>query len=282
MGLTAYPILKSFYWSFTHYGYGTVAERWIGLANYDFIVNTDPDFRIALKNSAFMAFVGLPVRMATALGLAMLLARPRRGISIYRTFFYVPTLVPAVAATLTFVYLLNPSYGPVTQLLHAIGIADPPLWFYDPNWAKPSLITLGVWGAGDTMIIYLAGLVDVPRSLYEAASIDGARAWARFRNVTLPMLSPITFFTLVTGVIGVLQSFDEAYVASGAVSSSSTLGNPEGSLLFYPVYLYANYRRNRIGLTSAIAWVLFGLTMILTLVILRTRRRWVHTATGEA
>jgi len=174
----------------------------------------------------------------------MLLTARRRGVKLYRTLFYLPTLAPPVAAALAFVVFLNPGNGPVDQALDSAGLPAP-LWFQDPAYAKWGLVLLGLWGVGDAMIIMLAGLLDVPRSLYEAAVTEGANAWHRFRYVTIPMLSPVILFTLVIGVITAFQYFTEAYVAGNSASGmtpgdpSAPLGEPQGSLLFYSTWLYS-------------------------------------------
>jgi len=206
----AYPIVNSLYWSFTIKRYGQPA-RWVGLGNYRLLLD-NPDLTLAMRNTAYLAIIGLPIRLFIAVLCASLLARPRRGNGTYRLLFYVPSVVPAVASGALFFFLLQQG-GPIASLLEVFGI-EAPLWFRDPAWAKPALIMVGTWALGDVMLIFLAGIVDIPRSLYEAIELDGAGRWARFRHVTLPMVSPVIFFTLLTGMIGVLQAFDQAYVFS--------------------------------------------------------------------
>lgn len=274
---TLYPIVNSFYWSFTVKRYGAPA-RWIGLKNYELLLGND-DLGKALRNTAYLAAVGLPVRIGVAMLCASLLARPRRGNGIYRLLFYVPSVVPAVASGALFFFLLKEG-GPVSSLFRLFG-AEAPLWFGDPAWAKPALIMVGTWALGDLMLIFLAGLVDIPRSLYEAAELDGAGRWAKFRHVTLPMISPVTFFTLLTGMIGVLQSFDQAFVFSQGVRRGRLTGEPDGSLLTYAMLQLRHFQDGRIGFASAMAWVMFLITLAITLVMLASRKRWVHTSTGD-
>ena len=157
----------------------------------------DPQFWQAMRNTIWIICVGLPLEIAFALLTAMLLTRPRRGHRVYRTIYFLPTLAPPVAAALAFVFILNPAIGPVNQVLRGLGVAHPPLWFFDPSTSKWGLVFLGLWGVGQTMIIFLAGLLDVPRQLYEAADIEGATGVQKFRYVTLPMISPVIFFSLV-------------------------------------------------------------------------------------
>ena len=184
----------------------------------------------------------------------------------------------AVAAALAFVFLFNPAIGPINQVLSAFGWKNTPLWFQSPTWSKPAILIIGLWGIGDAMVIFLAGLLDVPRQLYEAADIEGASRYQRWRHVTLPMISPVIFFTLVIGVIEGFQTFTEAYVAGNTTSGQKdTLGEPQGSLLFYAIWLYQQgFRYFNMGYASALAWVLFGATMLCTLVLIKSSERWVH------
>ncbi len=272
-----YPIINSLYWSFTAKRFGKPA-KWIGMANYQTLLD-NPDLVKALRNTAYLAVVGLPIRMLLALLAASLLATARRGNGIYRLLFYVPAVIPAVASGALFFFLLKEG-GPVSSLFGLFG-AEAPLWFRDPAWAKPALVMVGVWALGDTMMVFLAGLVDVPRSLYEAVELDGAGRWGRFRHVTLPMVSPVVFFTLLTGLIGVLQSFDQAYVFSQGVAKGRLTGEPRGSLLTYAMLQLRFFNDGRVGLASAMAWLMFLMTLAITIVLMVTRRKWVHTAAEE-
>jgi multiple sugar transport system permease protein len=276
LALTLYPMVSSLYFSFTHYQLLGVPE-WIGLDNYVFMFTKDPFFWKAVWNTVFIIAIGVPLRIIFGIATATLLTRPRKGIRAYRTIYFLPTMAPAVAAALAFVYLLNPEFGPLNTILRDVGWHNPPLWFADPNWAKPALILLGLWGIGDAMIIFLAGLLDVPRQLYEAADIEGASAWQKFRYVTLPMISPVIFFTLVTGVIYGFQYFTEAYVVSFQTDSSQAIGSPQNSLRFYSIHLYEQgFVYFKMGYASALAWVLLAVTMVCTLFVIRGSRRWVH------
>jgi multiple sugar transport system permease protein len=266
-----YPMLSTLYFSFTRYNSLSTAT-WAGLTNYKFMFSSDPQFWQSLRNTVWMILVSVPLQIVFAIGCAMVLTRPRRGLGVYRTFFFLPTMVPVVAATLGFLFILNPA-GPIDHVLGFLHVPKP-LWFQDPNWSKPGLVLLGLWGIGNTMIIFLASLLDVPRQLYEAADIEGAGPWQRFRHITLPMISPVIFFAVVTGVIYGFQYFTEGYVAAGGAGS---LGNPQGSLLFYPIWLYQQaFESFHLGYASAMAWMLFLITMVCTLILIRTSRRWVH------
>jgi multiple sugar transport system permease protein len=281
-----YPALASLYYSFTNYDLLSTPS-FVGLDNYRFMFTKDPQFWQAMRNTIWMICVGVPLSMLVALGTAMLLTRPRRGMKAYRTILFLPTMAPPVAAALAFFVIFNPATGPVNQLLSGIGIKNPPLWFYDPFWSKWGLLFLSLWVVGQTMIIYLAGLLDVPRHLYEAADIEGASPWQKFRHVTFPSLSPVLFFTLVIGVIAGFQYFTQAYVASFAVSGQATeeasaaVGSPQGSLLFYSIYLYLKgFSDFRMGYASAMAWMLLLLTLACTALLIRSSRHWVHYQAG--
>ncbi len=281
-----YPMIASLYYSFTKYDLlsSPISN---GIENYKFMFTRDPLFWLAIRNTVWIIVIGVPLRIAFAIATAWLLTKPKRGVKTYRTIFFLPSLAPPVAAALAFVFVFNPATGPVNQLLLHLGWHNPPLWFFGASTSKPAIVILGLWGVGDAMIIFLAGLLDVPRQLYEAADIEGASGWEKFRYVTLPMISPIIFFSLVIGVIYGFQFFTQAYVTSLTTSgettaaSSLSLGYPQGSLLFYSVYLYQQgFSAFRMGYASAMAWVLFIITMICTVVLIKTSRRWVHYAGG--
>ena len=278
-----YPLVYSVYLSFTHYDLLS-SPRWIGIANYDFMLHGDPNVGPAVRNTLWIIAVMVPLQVLLACSIAMLVARARAGVGVFRTVFYLPALTPPVAATLGFLFLLNPSTGPVNTILGWFGITGP-LWFDSPSWSKPSLVLLGLWGVGNTMVIFLAAIVDVPRHLLESAELDGAGWWRRLRWVTLPSISPVILFAVLVGVIDGLQYFTQAYVASSiagagtanAGDSSVTLGYPENSTLMYPLLLYQQgFRYFNMGYAAALSVVLFGVALIVTVLILRSARRFVH------
>jgi multiple sugar transport system permease protein len=274
---TLYPIMASLYYSFTHYDLLST-PYWIGAKNYQFMFTKDPFFWTAIRNTVWIIVFGVPLRILVAVFTASLLVRPRRGVKVYRTLFFLPTLAPAVAAALAFVFLFNPSIGPINRILSGLGWKDTPLWFQSTTWSKPAILILGLWGVGDAMVIFLAGLLDVPRQLYEAADIEGVSKTQRWRYVTLPMISPVIFFTLVIGVIEGFQTFTEAYVANvtEAGGDVNALGSPLQSLLFFTTRLYqAGWINFQMGYASALAWILLIITLICTLIILKTSSRWV-------
>ena len=272
---TAYPMIASFYQAFTKFNLIDKPE-WVGLENFHRMFFEDSDFWLALKNTVWISAISIPLRIVFAMFTAWVLTKPSRGSSIYRTIFFLPSMVPTVAASMVFTYIFNPAYGPINRGLEAIGIDEPPFWFMDPKWSKWGLILLGLWGIGDTMIIYLAGLLDVPKSLYEAASLEGATQWQSFRYITLPMMTPVIFFSFVTGVIGSFQYFTQAYVAAGQVNDYSH------AMYFYATHIYFTaFRAYEMGYASALAWVLLVITLVCTLIILKTQKRWVHYPNGS-
>jgi multiple sugar transport system permease protein len=272
---TAYPMIASFYQAFTKFNLIDKPE-WVGLENFHRMFFEDSDFWLALKNTVWISAISIPLRIVFAMFTAWVLTKPKRGSSIYRTIFFLPSMVPTVAASMVFTYIFNPAYGPINRGLEAIGVKEPPFWFMDPKWSKWGLILLGLWGIGDTMIIYLAGLLDVPKSLYEAASLEGATQWQSFRYVTLPMMTPVIFFSFVTGVIGSFQYFTQAYVAAGQVNDYSH------AMYFYATHIYYTaFRAYEMGYASALAWVLLVITLVCTLIILKTQKRWVHYPNGS-
>ena len=265
---TAYPILASFYLSFTDYNI-LETPRWIGMMNYTTMSSTDPSFWVSIYNSAYYAFISVPLGLIVSLGLALILNMRATGIGIYRTLFYLPSLAPPVAGAIIFVVMFNSQGGLVNQLLQAVGLPAVG-WFSDPKWAKLGLIILSLWGVGVGTLTFLAGLKEIPQSLLEAAAIDGANAWQRFWKITMPLLTPVTLFNLVMGVIGSFQVFTSAFVIGG------TTGKPLESTLMYMVLIYRNaFRYFKMGYASALSVLLFVVVLIVTLSIFRSARVWV-------
>ncbi|HZT43967.1 MAG TPA: sugar ABC transporter permease [Chthonomonadaceae bacterium] len=270
-----YPILASLTYSFCSYD-AIRPPHWVGLRNYQEMLFQDPLFWKALGNTLYMVVVGLPIGLAASLIVALLLNQKVRGIAFYRTLYFLPSITPVVATTVLWMWLLNPEIGLVNILLGKVGIAHPPAWLQDPAWSKPALILMGLWGVGGSMVIYLAGLQDIPEALYEAARLDGAGMLAQFRHVTLPMLSPVILFNLIMGLIGMFQYFTQVYVVTGGT------GGPQDSTLFFALHLFNKaFTDFRMGYASAMAWVLFAITLICALVIFRSSARWVYYA-GES
>jgi multiple sugar transport system permease protein len=281
-----YPLVMSVYLSFTHYDLLS-SPKWIGWANYKYLFTSDPQVGPAVKNTLWLIGIMVPLQVLFAFGVALMLARAKRGVGFFRTIFYLPALAPPVAATMAFVYLLNPATGPVNTILEKLGI-DAPLWFQSPQWSKPSLTLLSIWGVGNIMIIFLAAILDAPRQLYESAELDGAGPFQRLRWVTLPTISPVILFSVVISVIAALQYFTQAYVAANIAAGQASqagdqtvnnLGYPEGSTLFYPVLLYQHgFKFFNMGYASALTVLLLAVAFTITVLIIRHSRRWVHYA----
>lgn len=267
---TAYPVLASMYFSFTEYNVIQPPE-WIGLQNYETMIN-DPAVWVAVRNSAYYSLISVPVGLAASLGLALLLNLGAKGIGVYRTIFYLPTLAPPVVGVIVFMLMFSPANGLVNEVLRGLGLPTPG-WLSDPAWSKPTLIIMGLWGLGASALIFLAGLKDIPQSLIEAAHLDGAGVLARFRHVTLPLLSPVILFNLVMGVIGSFQVFTSAFIAGG------TEGGPLDSTLMFVVLIYRSaFRYFDMGYASALSVVLFLALAALTALIFVASRRWIFYA----
>jgi len=277
IAFVAGPMLASLFLSFTRWDMLSPPVA-VGVKNYVTMLTGDPDFWQSLKVTAVYTVFSVPLRLLTALFLAMLLNEATRGVGIFRTIFYLPSIVASVAAAVLWAWIFNPRYGPINGALHLFGIRGP-TWFSDPKWALPELIIMSTWNVGGEMLIFLAGLKSIPKQLYEAAEIDGAGAIARFFNITIPMLSPTIFFNLVMSLIGSFQTFDSAYVISTA--RAGTPGSPMKSTLFYMIHLYRNaFGWQKMGYASALAWVLFLIVLIITLLTIRSSTLWVYYA-GE-
>lgn len=264
---TIYPIIASVYFSFTDYSV-LRAPRWVGLENYAQLLTGDRLFPKTVVNTLYYAAIALPLGIVGSVSLALLLNKKLTGMSVYRTIFYLPNIVPAVAMSVLWLWLLNPNYGLFNSILKGMGLPGIP-WLTSPVWAKPSLIFMSLWGIGGSMVIYLAGLQDIPEHLYEAADLDGASALQKTRHVTLPMLTPTIFFNLVMGLIGVFSYFTQAFIM--------TRGGPIDSTLFYMLYLYQNaFIYFKMGYASAQAWLLFVVVVSLTMMVFKSSGRWVY------
>ena len=263
LAFTLYPVCASIYYSFCDYD---VLSKpvWVGTLNYRDMA-TDSVFWKSLYNTLYYALLAVPLCLVVALLVAVLLNQSLRGRSTFRAIYFLPSLIPVVAASMAWLWILNGNFGVLNYLLHWVGIKGPQ-WLANEKWTKPSLVLMAVWGCGNTMVIYLAGLQDVPRSLYESAEIDGANPWVQFRHITVPMISPVIYFNLIMGIIGSLQVFAQAYIMLGG-------GGPNRSALFYAVYLYQNaFDYRQMGYACAMAWMLFVIILFLTWVATRSTR----------
>ena len=273
---TAYPVIASLYYSFCDYSI-LKSPVWCGLENYQQLAQ-DGLFWKSLRNTLFYAGLSVPLGTAMALGLAMLLNHDVKGKSVYRLLFFMPSIVPVVASAMLWLWIFNGEYGLMNGFLNVFlkpfGLHGP-AWLADPTWSKPALIIMSLWGTGNAMVIYLAGLQNVPQELYEAAEIDGASAWQRFRHVTLPTIAPVVAFNGIMALISAMQLFAQAYIMSEAANGNGNAsdGNPARSTLFYTIYLFSTaFQDLRMGYASAMAYILFIITAALTWLAARFSR----------
>lgn len=279
-----YPVIATLYYSLTNFQAGSYRPvRFVGLNNYRTLLTRSDNFWISVRNTLWMVVVMVPLRTAWAMITAWAIIRVKRGRSVYRTLYFLPSMVPVVAGALSFIVLLNPA-GPLNKLLTLVGIQGPG-WFSDPALSKPSLVLMALWVSGNTMVIFSAAMLDVPRELYEAADLDGAGTLRKFRSITLPAISPVIYFSLLTGMIYTFQYFTEAFVVSGSAnvgsSSNELLGYPADSLLFYSTELYQQgFSYFKTGYASAMAWLLFLAVFAVAVVFIQASRRFVHYAEG--
>lgn len=264
---TGWPFLRSVYLSFTRYNVVT-PPRWVGVANYRVLFTEDSVFWTSALITLKYAAVAVPLGIVAGVILALFLNADIKGIAVYRTLFFLPSIVPTVATAAVFMWILNPQMGLVNLILGWFGVTGP-AWLSDVKWSFWSLVFMGLWGVGGSMVIYLAGLKDIPTYLYEAATMDGASSWRKTVQITLPMLTPVIFFNLVMGVIGAFNYFTEAFVM--------TKGGPEGSTTFYALYLFQRaWDYLDMGYASAMAWVLFLIVVVITGLLFHSQRKWVH------
>ncbi len=263
-----YPMVTSLYWSFTDYRIMN-SPVWVGTSNYRTML-TDPVFAKSLRNTLEYVAMYLPSSIIVALGLALLLNTKIHGMTFYRSLYYFPVLVPGVASAIVWKWVLDPQWGIVNALLRSLGLPTPG-WIGSVTWAKPSLVLIALWGVGNSVVIYLASLQDVPRSLYDAAEVDGANAWQRVRHVTLPMITPTILFNMIMGMIGAFQTFTVPHVMTQGT------GEPGQTLLFYSMVLYRQaFLYLQMGMGSTMAWVMLVFILILTGIVFSTTDRWVY------
>jgi len=264
--LRLYPMGYSIWLMFQKWDLLTPA-RFVGLDNFRRLVG-DPKFLLSLKNTAYYTFIGVPIHLAVALMLALLLNTDIRGQPFYRTVFYLPSITPAVASAVIWLQMFHQEFGIINTFLANFGVA-PIRWLYDPDLAKPAFILMGCWGVGPQIVIFLAGLQGIPEVMYEAAVIDGAGRWAKFIRITVPLLSPVVFFNLVMGVIGSFQVFTAAFIM--------TAGGPQNSTLFSVLYIYQDAFQNfRMGYASLMAWILALVILFFTFIQFRVSNKWVY------
>ena len=264
---TVYPLISSAYYSMTRYD--LIRDPvFLGAKNYVKLFTDDPHFWNVMYNSLYYVGIGVPLGIGSAFLVACLLNTKIVARSFFRGIIYVPSIVPAVCSAMVWYFLLNIQYGAINSALQAVGLPAIP-FISSPDYAKPSLIMVSIWAQGAAVVIFLASLQDVPRSLYEAATVDGANGWQRFWNVTIPMTTPIILFNMLMGFIGGFQEFTIPWLL--------TQGGPRNSTEFYTVNLYRNAFINlRMGKASAMAWILFLIIVMFTVILFRTSARWVY------
>jgi multiple sugar transport system permease protein len=261
------PMIASLIFSFTDYSV-VKSVSFVGIANFTELLFRDYRFWHSLRVTLTYAVFAIPMGLTLGLLLALLLNAKVPGIAVWRTVYYTPSVVSGVAVAVLWSYLFNPRFGVINWILSLGGIEGPG-WLSSPQWALPALILMSLWGVGGGMIIYLAGLQGIPTTLYEAAQIDGANAIQSFFKITLPLITPVLFYNLTIGIISTFQIFTQVYVM--------TSGGPAESTLFYNLYLFNNaFRYHRMGYASALAWVLFLIVMVLTLLVFRSSSMWVY------
>jgi len=262
-----FPLIASLYYSMTNYDF-IRDPQFIGMANYVRLFTIDPDFWTVMYNTLYYVGIGVPLGIVVAFLIANLLNSNIRGRTIFRSVIYIPSIVPAVCTAMVWLFILNVQYGAINGILKTMGLATIP-FLSSPELAKPSLIMIYVWAQGTAVVIFLAALQDVPRSLYDAALVDGANTWQRFRNVTVPLCTPVILFNFIMGIITAFQDFTLPFVLTG--------GGPMKSTEFYVVNLYRNaFVQFSIGKASAMAWILFLIILFFSVILFRTSARWVY------
>ncbi|MEK3732487.1 MULTISPECIES: carbohydrate ABC transporter permease [Paenibacillus] len=263
------PMLFSFILAFSKWDIitGVQSIEWVGLDNFQAILK-DELFYQSLKVTFIFALVSVPLYQIVSLLIALLLNMRSRGMKLFRLIYFMPSVIPVVAVSMMWVMIFNPEYGILNQALSWFGIQGP-AWLQDPSYALGALIVMGIWGVGNTIIIYLSGLQSVPEEMHEAAELDGAGRFRRFVSITLPMISPTIFFNLIMGIIGGFQYFTQAFVM--------TNGGPLNSTLFYNLYLYNKaFQDYEMGYASALSWILFVIILVFTLIVIRSSSMWVY------
>ncbi len=277
--LTVGPMIYSMYLSFTS---ATLLSppRWIGIENYQKMFSNDPLFFESFWNTIYYVIFAVPLGLVLSLLLALLLNQKLRGMSIFRTVFFLPSITNMVAVSVLWLWIFNPEFGLLNTALEKFGIVGP-LWLQSEAWAKPALILMSLWGIGGGIIIFLSALQGVPQELYEAAELDGATSVRKFFHITIPMISPAIFFSLIMSIIGSFQVFTQAFVMTSSAQPGSE-GGPNNATLFFVLYLYKKaFQEFKMGYASALAWMLFLVILVFTLMQIRLSKKWVYYEAGK-
>ena len=274
--LNVYPILSSFYFSLTKYNL-VKTPKYVGLKNFIKIFTQDRDFIQSVQNSLYLLFVGVTLQLAFSILCAVLLNQKIKGRGFFRTAWYIPTLVSPAASALVWLWLLNPEYGIVNAILRFLHLPEP-LWLLSEVWSKPAIILMSLWASGTTIVVYLSGIGEIPKDYYESMDLDGASAWKKFWHITWPMLSGLTLFQVINGIIMSFNAFTQRYIIAVANrKAGGDIGGYKNSLLFYAVNIYnQSFNKLHFGYASALAVIMFILVLVVTLLLFKFTRKWVN------
>lgn len=282
LAFSVYPLVSSLYYSFTKFN-AVTAPKWVGLENFKDVFS-DPLIWKSLLNTLFMAFISTPVNLMVALLLACIVIKNFRGRGLVRTAFFLPSVIPMVAATMVWIWMFDPTYGYINNVLHFFGISGP-AWLLDSKYTKWALVLMGTWNTGTTMLVCMAALQSVPTSYYESAEIDGAGVVKRFFYITLPCVAHVIVYQAILSIINAFQYFQQVYIivtANAGVKGGSAAGGPENSILMYPLYIFHNaFTYLKMGKASAMAWLLFIVVAILTVLMTKVTKKVTEDAGGE-
>ena len=272
--LTLLPMIFSLYWSMTDFNVFRSVTNFIGLDNYrNMFGSSELYFKDALKATGYYSILNVPASILFSFSVALMLSSSIRGRGIFRSIFYLPSIIPAVASCMVWVWLLNQQYGLINTVLKAVGIT-PPGWIWDKKTVIPTLVMINLWSTGGTMVIFLAGIMSIPKVYYEALVMDGGNAFHKLIYITVPMVTPTIFFNSIMATIGSLQVFTQGYIM--------TEGGPGNSSLFYVYYIYREgFQNANMGYACALAWLLFMVILVLTMIVLKTQNKWVYYADGR-
>lgn len=272
--LTLLPMIFSLYWSITDFNVFRSVTNFIGLDNYrNMFGSSELYFKDALKATGYYSILNVPASILFSFSVALMLSSSIRGRGIFRSIFYLPSIIPAVASCMVWVWLLNQQYGLINTVLKAVGIT-PPGWIWDKKTVIPTLVMINLWSTGGTMVIFLAGIMSIPKVYYEALVMDGGNAFHKLIYITVPMVTPTIFFNSIMAIIGSLQVFTQGYIM--------TEGGPGNSSLFYVYYIYREgFQNANMGYACALAWLLFLVILVLTMIVLKTQNKWVYYADGR-
>ena len=272
--LTLLPMIFSLYWSMTDFNVFRSVTNFIGLDNYrNMFGSSELYFKDALKATGYYSILNVPASILFSFSVALMLSSSIRGRGIFRSIFYLPSIIPAVASCMVWVWLLNQQYGLINTVLKAVGIT-PPGWIWDKKTVIPTLVMINLWSTGGTMVIFLAGIMSIPKVYYEALVMDGGNAFHKLIYLTVPMVTPTIFFNSIMAIIGSLQVFTQGYIM--------TEGGPGNSSLFYVYYIYREgFQNANMGYACALAWLLFLVILVLTMIVLKTQNKWVYYADGR-